>query len=276
MAVLLVSVLWAPDLLLLAFFAVIILLAIMEWAGMTGGLPRLAAAGLQLVFLAGGWLWLNLVPGGLTGMLAAIGLFWGYVTFTIMKIERSGELPKAPAAISTFTAGLVALTGALASAQIILQFRPADLGWLLPEIWLGIPFSRWLLLGVLLMVVCVDMGGYFVGRRWGTVPLAAVISPGKTVQGLLGAVLFGLTVPAITLSFLSWRQWLYWMCLASLLVILSLYGDLWESLRKRHSGVKDAGSLLSGHGGVLDRIDSYMIVLPIFALLIHARSSLPL
>lgn len=127
-----------------------------------------------------------------------------------------------------------------------------------------------LLLAVLGVVVVADSAAYFSGRRYGRRKLAPAISPGKTWEGVLGAWL-AVTLYALSLHFL-WPVTCGFACLplsltaSWALFVLSLLGDLFESWMKRQAGVKDSGSLLPGHGGVLDRIDSQIAVLPTAAL----------
>jgi phosphatidate cytidylyltransferase len=127
-----------------------------------------------------------------------------------------------------------------------------------------------LLLAVLGVVVVADSAAYFAGRRYGRRKLAPVISPGKTWEGVLGAWL-AVTLYALALS-MHWPPSCGIACLPMslgafwTLFVLSVLGDLFESWMKRQAGVKDSGSLLPGHGGVLDRIDSQIAVLPAAAL----------
>ncbi len=127
-----------------------------------------------------------------------------------------------------------------------------------------------LLLAVLGLVVVADSAAYFAGRRFGRRKLAPVISPGKTWEGVLGAWL-AVTFYALVLHF-AWPKICGHDCLLQALTAfwalfaLSVVGDLFESWMKRQAGVKDSGALLPGHGGVLDRIDSQIAVLPAAAL----------
>lgn len=134
------------------------------------------------------------------------------------------------------------------------------------------------LLSVLVVVWVADIAAYFAGRRWGRRKLAPGISPGKTWAGVGGAVvavlaaavLFAYLAPDIQLfsTLLQQRLPLFAaMGILAALVALSIVGDLFESLLKRQVGAKDSGKLLPGHGGVLDRIDALVAVLPVAALL---------
>jgi phosphatidate cytidylyltransferase len=116
-----------------------------------------------------------------------------------------------------------------------------------------------------------DTAAYFAGRRWGRHKLAPSISPGKTWEGAAGG-LIGAAAYAIILSILFAGMQGTWMVAflgaAALLVAVSIVGDLFESAAKRQAGVKDSGTILPGHGGMLDRIDSATAVLPVAALLV--------
>jgi len=128
---------------------------------------------------------------------------------------------------------------------------------------LGLP-GAWALLFILLWVWAADTGAYFAGRAFGKHKLAAKVSPGKTREGLLGGVVLALVVVALVAYFgpLSGDRLLL-MCAALLTVLASALGDLFESMVKREAGVKDSGTLLPGHGGMLDRIDSITAALPV-------------
>lgn len=123
-----------------------------------------------------------------------------------------------------------------------------------------------LLLIVLGIVALADSAAYFSGRRFGRHKLAPHISPGKTWEGAAGAWL-AVTAYGLAVHFL-WPQTCGFQCLPQVLAAfwalfgLSVLGDLFESWIKREAGVKDSGNLLPGHGGVLDRIDSHLAVLP--------------
>ncbi|BBB28534.1 phosphatidate cytidylyltransferase [Neptunomonas japonica] len=127
--------------------------------------------------------------------------------------------------------------------------------------------NAWLLL-ILLIVWAADIGAYFSGKRWGKVKLAPQVSPGKTREGMYG----GLVAVALTTIVFAWWNGLGIASSAFLLVLglvvglVSVMGDLFESLLKRHSKVKDSGAILPGHGGILDRIDSVLAAAPFYFL----------
>ncbi|MDR5616454.1 phosphatidate cytidylyltransferase [Arsenophonus sp.] len=126
--------------------------------------------------------------------------------------------------------------------------------------------GAWWVLYVTLLVWSADSGAYFFGHLFGKHKLAAKVSPGKTLEGMLGGMLtagiiawlFSLFVPVLLIS----KNLLF--C-SVIVVIISVFGDLTESMFKRQAGIKDSSHLIPGHGGVLDRIDSLTAAIPVFA-----------
>jgi len=121
-------------------------------------------------------------------------------------------------------------------------------------------------LALLVMIWLADSGAYFAGKRWGRTKLAPAVSPGKTWEGVLGGIVVSVA-GALAAGYwysgsLPWTLTL--AAVALLTVMFSIVGDLLESLMKRHVGIKDSGSLIPGHGGVLDRIDSLTAAAPVF------------
>lgn len=126
---------------------------------------------------------------------------------------------------------------------------------------------RWLLLA-LAVVWAADTGAYFAGRYLGKRKLSPRISPNKTVEGLVGGALASVLVAmaGAPLAGAGVRQLPAVALVVVATVGFSVVGDLFESLLKRHANVKDSGGLIPGHGGILDRIDSVLAALPVFAL----------
>ena len=124
-------------------------------------------------------------------------------------------------------------------------------------------------LAALVLVWIADTAAYFVGRKWGRRKLAPGISPGKTWEGAWGGVGAAMAYAIICGTFLlGVAGWPGYLVVAALLAAISIVGDLFESAAKRQAGVKDSGTLLPGHGGIMDRIDSATAVLPVAALLL--------
>ncbi len=121
---------------------------------------------------------------------------------------------------------------------------------------------------IIALVAVADIGAYFSGKRFGRTKLAPKLSPGKTWEGVYGALL----LTFICALFGAWlggyagRDGLLFILFSMLAVIMSVLGDLFESLIKREAGAKDSGRLLPGHGGVFDRIDGLLAALPVFTL----------
>jgi len=124
-----------------------------------------------------------------------------------------------------------------------------------------------LLLYVLVLVWVADIGAYFTGKKWGKHKLAVNVSPGKTWEGAMGALIASLIASVIGFKVLHVEMSLYfWIGLSLITVVFSIVGDLLESVYKRLQNLKDSGSIFPGHGGMLDRIDSLTAALPIFVL----------
>ena len=167
----------------------------------------------------------------------------------------------------------------LLSGQLTLKrkdaFRPLMLGTgmlVLCGVWLALVrlhgldvHGPKLMMFFLLLIWVADSGACFSGKAFGKRKLAPHISPGKSIEGVVGALLGG-AFCALILGYLGWLNistpLLVMLCVST--VLISVSGDLWESVLKRERGVKDSGNILPGHGGVLDRIDSQIAAGPFF------------
>jgi phosphatidate cytidylyltransferase len=233
----------------------VIALAAREWARLVGFAPKA-----QLLFAAatlgiGVALLLPAAAGIARGWPEAVvlgaALFWIVLAppWVMARWPTQARIPMA-------VLGWTVLIGAWA-ALVELQAR-----------------SPWLVLASMAIVWIADTAAYFSGRAFGRHKLAPQVSPGKTWEGVYGAWIAvalyalvlvpyagaaGLRLPVTTLSIVLWVLFLL------LLASVSIVGDLFESLLKRHAGAKDSGALLPGHGGVLDRIDALLAALPIAA-----------
>ena len=237
----------------IAFCAVLLGLAAWEWGALAALAPsgRAIYAGLLVLLFA--------LPPFFRGsgtyapvwVYAAAGLFW--VLAAPLWIWRS---PRSGSRALLLAVGVLVLLAACAALIDLRGGHPALLLAVLGTVWIS------------------DSAAYFVGRRFGRRKLAPVISPGKTWEGVGGALL------AVGVYALAWagvrapgNPWIDGSrSAAGLLVILlglavvGIIGDLFESLIKRQAGVKDSGTLLPGHGGILDRIDAPVAVLPLAVL----------
>ncbi|MCP9209429.1 phosphatidate cytidylyltransferase [Streptomyces sp. NEAU-Y11] len=129
--------------------------------------------------------------------------------------------------------------------------------------------GAWRVLTFLLLTVVSDTGAYAVGWRFGKHPLAPRISPGKTREGLMGAVAFAMVAGALCMQFLiDGGAWWQGLLLGLAVAVSATLGDLGESMIKRDLGIKDMGKLLPGHGGIMDRLDSLLPTAPVVWLLL--------
>ena len=153
--------------------------------------------------------------------------------------------------------------------------------FIFPACWFALMHLRAgglnLLISVLVLVWAADIGAYFAGKALGHRKLAPQLSPGKSIEGAIGgwllviiiALISTLTIDELTIFslWLSNYGWLGLLFITSTCVAMSIEGDLFESQMKRIAGVKDSSNLLPGHGGILDRIDALLPVLPVAALM---------
>ncbi len=245
------AVLYLPTPWFAALLGLIVCLGAWEWAAFVGApskLGRLANGVLLALTLL--LLWFA-VPRTWDLLLLGFGVLWwlavGVALSRVRRIDPKTEL--APALIAV---GVIVLA----------------LPWLATVRLHGhAPQGPWLVLAMMMLIWMADSAAYFAGRRWGRHKLAPVLSPGKTrvgvYAGLIVAALWGGCVAA--LLGMPWGAAVLLILLSVVTAALSVVGDLFESLLKRGRGLKDAGSLLPGHGGVLDRIDSMTAAAPLFA-----------
>lgn len=236
------TVLWLPAGVTVAMLAVILAAAAWEWSGLlgtrdTGGRLVFLAA---VILLGGLWWWALARPASLRVALWAGVVFWGLAAAWIWRWPETVNRPLA------CVAGLVALPLAwLALARMRMD-------WAQGQYWV---------LYALCIVWAADSGAYFSGRAFGRRKLAPRVSPGKTWAGLWGGLASAAILGALAAPWLGGSR----LALAGVTVLVAVFsvvGDLTESLFKRHAGVKDSGTLIPGHGGVLDRFDSLLAAAP--------------
>ena len=130
-------------------------------------------------------------------------------------------------------------------------------------------------MAVMVLVWGADIGAYFSGRKFGKRKLAPKVSPGKSWEGVFGGLLLSLVITAAVGFMRGWSISEMFAALfgAAMIVLISVVGDLTESMFKRQAGIKDSSNLLPGHGGVLDRIDSLTAAIPVFAVLLWIAAS---
>ncbi|MEM8594473.1 MAG: phosphatidate cytidylyltransferase [Pseudomonadota bacterium] len=176
---------------------------------------------------------------------------WGFIFLWVVSYPRSTPLWQATW-VRLLLGGLVIIPFI---ASLIYLFRLTD--------------GPQLLMYLIALVAIADSGAYVFGRLFGKHKLLEAVSPGKTWQGFFGGLFSAVAFSTIVLSFgfsasLTPSQFLI---MSVILSLVSVLGDLFESMLKRHRGIKDSSNILPGHGGILDRIDSHVVALPIFCVL---------
>jgi len=233
------------------FIGAVVTLAGWEWAQLAGfnlQSQRIAYGAVVAGLLYGLYLLPQLAPW----LLLAALLWWLLATLLVVSYPRNKAYLHGP------------LSKPLIGLLILL---PAWQGLVLLKQW---PLGNSLIIAVMVLVWAADIGAYFAGRTFGKRKLAPQVSPGKSWEGVFGGLL---TCLLIALGIGLYRHWavselLLALVCTALLVMVSVVGDLTESLFKREAGIKDSSNLLPGHGGILDRIDSLTAAIPIFALLL--------
>lgn len=249
----LAAVLWLPTGGIAALAAAILLGGLWEWTRLIG-LSSPIGRGLLLLAHAALLFWLARKGWALFPWITLLGAGWWLLALLWLRQPQCGAGPGRRNTV------LKLLIGSLLVVPAWCAF-----GWLHASDPLG---PRWALFG-LMIVWAADSFAYFAGRRFGQRKMAPSISPGKTWAGfwggLFGVLLLSLAMAPVLHVPLSGLPVLIGISLAAGLA--SVLGDLFESLIKRQAGAKDSGTLLPGHGGILDRIDSLLAALPVFALL---------
>jgi phosphatidate cytidylyltransferase len=237
---------WLPPYVAVVLIALAVVLGAWEWAGFAGWTrttARLAYAFAIGAALAGAEL-LARDPRWLDGLLRVAALWW--LAAFVWLATRAGSGGGRAAAVVGF-----------------LVLVPAGLG--LSHLVTLEPHGQLLLLYLLVLIAAADVGAYFGGRAFGRRKLAPHVSPGKTWEGFAAGMLAAVAVAASGAVLFDKPFW-PWLALCELVALVSVVGDLTESMFKRHVGLKDSGSLLPGHGGLLDRIDSLTAAAPMFLL----------
>ncbi len=253
-ALLLAVLLWLPRPAWTLFSVIIIAIAAWEWGGFarqsTGGRIAFAAVVIALTFALLSWSGV-LVDQPLRDRLSPV---FGFVSFFWIAAVPLWilHMPSPSPPLLVLLVGLIVLPP---TALAIIDLRDAGVG---------------ILLAVMSIVWVSDVAAYFVGRAYGKRKLAPKVSPGKTVEGAIGALV---GVACYTLLMTSVFQIVLApvalvLAIAVFFAVLGIFGDLFESALKRQAELKDSGTILPGHGGVLDRIDALLPVLPMAALLL--------
>ena len=263
---------------LFALFAFVLgAFGLYEWAGLAGFArpwARIIYLLLAGACMAGFWF----RPEWWMPMLVATSVFWLFACGFVLlwaagRFDRSaasGGDARRPTSETSPAAPFLPHRGRGESARLvwlasggILVFSGAWLGLVsMHAVDAGYRFIIW----AFAVAWSVDTGAYFAGRTLGRNKLAPRLSPGKTWEGVAGGICAGLAVGLGLAWALDLGSLAEWGVVAVSLCVVAVFGDLFESAVKRAFGTKDSGALLPGHGGVLDRVDSTIAVVPVFAL----------
>ncbi|WP_313701017.1 phosphatidate cytidylyltransferase [Achromobacter sp.] len=271
----------------------VVLLAILA-AAMASANPWWFVALLALAAACANWEWLRLTlpqpPSPVIAIGVAVLLFAGMLVLTSAWLagDRSGAGD--PGWVVRYLVPAVSAVWLFGGVAAVVRGRsdapPASLAWSVFSV--PAAFAAWAVLAqmyvargavfvvsLLALVWVADIAAYFAGRAFGKRKLAPRVSPGKTIEGAIAGVLGAVVWIGLsslwdgTFGHALVQRWTFWLALpiAAVLGVLSIVGDLFESLLKRRAGRKDSSTLLPGHGGVYDRIDAILPVAP-FALLL--------
>lgn len=272
-AILIPIVLWVITLGGLVYLAVVLaflLLGQREFYGLIEGKGARPVVGLGLAFGAA----LAVVSYVGNEYHATLLLSASLLGLMVAQLRRA-EITEALASISGTFFGVFYVGWLLSHAIVLRNFYGVVVNRYGPEATVTMGISPdtgvFLMIFTLAVVVGCDAGAYFAGRAWGRHKLAPGISPGKSVEGAVGGVLAGALFALIFKGIFDWRwpeqsSFLPWDLIVPIgvvLAIVGILGDLVESMLKRDADVKDAGQLLPGMGGVLDRIDAPLLAIPV-------------
>lgn len=233
-----------------AVLALILLLGAWEWTRIVGVKRvrfRTAVVLSNALIMLGIWRYFGkneqLVVAGIGVLWWCLALFWlKSITFAQRDSLRNSELK--------VVVGSLLMIPAWCAAMLLHELPDGP-------VWT---------LFLFVLIWSADVGAYFSGRRFGNKKLAPNISPGKTREGVYGALFVSALVATAFAQYLHKPapETLFFVGLCLITVVFSVVGDLFESLMKRHANIKDSGRILPGHGGILDRIDSLLAALPVF------------
>jgi len=235
------AIFWLPPRITFGVITLLVLAGAWEWSAFPG-FKHVAVRLAYVAVIAGcmAFVWAQGIDSARADQLLPAALIWWVVAF-VWVISIPGHVNRASAAL----AGILVLVPAWLALVRLHHHAP-----------------YWLLF-LLLLVVAADVGAYFAGRRFGKHKLAPRVSPGKTWEGVGGGIFAAAIMAAIGTTVFP-VDIVAFAGVCAVVVMASIVGDLTESLFKRHAGLKDSGTLLPGHGGVLDRVDSVAAAAPVF------------
>lgn len=205
----------------------------------------------------------------LKSVLYAGFAWWILATIFVLNYPQSAKLWRSSSCLISCFGILTLLPFFVAMIQLRLKL-PATSSKL--SLVLDYQGGLWVLC-ILVLIWATDTGAYFAGRSFGKHKMAPFVSPKKTVEGLIGGLILALVIGALiyycTNLFNQISASRYFIC-TFFAIVISVLGDLTESMFKREAQIKDSGKIIPGHGGILDRIDSLTAAIPVFVALFYA------
>ena len=247
------GIFFLPPLGFAIFIAIVLIIGAWEWANLAGfnGLSRYVYAACIAILLIA----THIIPAKIVLLLGAV--WWLTAFILVVKYPSLKEYWAKQWVISCI--GVFSLVPGFTALLVLKQSND----------------SSFLILLLFFLIWGADIGAYFSGRALGNKKLAPEVSPGKSWEGFIGGAIAALIIAIGMLywldkSDLSFTRTVVFLIGCTVVVMISVLGDLTESMFKRNRGIKDSSNLLPGHGGILDRVDSLLSAGPIFALLIIA------
>jgi phosphatidate cytidylyltransferase len=232
--------------LLAIIFAAVTLIGAWEWSALIG-LKKSVLKIFYVALMGAAMLltWNFVQPQYENTLLMLVSLWWAGVII-LLALYKSSWLQSSWLKKLFVLSGFIVLVPVWLALTRLHEQGPETLMFLLALVWVA------------------DIAAYFVGKRFGKNKLAPALSPGKSREGVMGALLASVVMAIIGLQMFTFSKQasLYFIGLCVLTALISVVGDLYESLLKRNAGVKDSGTILPGHGGVLDRVDSITAAAP--------------
>lgn len=244
--VLLLMLLVMPRQTAVVVLALLVLLGAWEWSGfLRTDRVAIRVGYVVLVGLLMGAAWTAALDAAVLRLMLVVALAWWLIAFLWLSI-----IPARVSAAAAALAGLFVLVPAWVALGRLHLAQPAGPQWVV---------------FLLILVSLADVGAFFAGRFFGRLKLAPRVSPGKTWEGLLGGLCLAMVMAWVGILWFGVPAGPF-LALCAPVVLISVVGDLTESLFKRFAGLKDSGNVFPGHGGVLDRIDSLTAASPLFLL----------
>jgi phosphatidate cytidylyltransferase len=252
------SILFLDTTIIAIILAIFICLGAWEW----GNLSKFKSLGARILYtdlvilsLILSFIWLNEI---LSYLLIISTVWWIFALLWVIAYQL-GKLKNINIVKNSIFMGFIGLIILIPTwaAMVSLHANPH--------------FGAQSVLFLLILIWTADSAAYFAGRRWGRRKLASKVSPGKSIEGVLGALFMSVIVAIIYMKLqnVPTSGIVIFAIFSIFIVLVSILGDLTESLFKRQANIKDSGQILPGHGGILDRIDSLTAATPLFVFILY-------